>query len=135
MTNNISNEKLIHEWYLHVAEQKGFIGTWLRLLRERQQTTPEQQQNDFGVSNQGFIRLQGMPLPRPTQFTKDAQRIAEACKLKNPSALVTALLLARNIEREGSMPERAESASQLAYQAAYDADEELDKPIDEEPSA
>jgi hypothetical protein len=138
--DDISNTDLLQSWYEYASGQFGFVGSLLRVLREQQKTTPKQQQIEFGATKEDFARLQGMPLPRPNQFTKDAQRIAEACDLKNISGFVNALLLARSIERakisEGTNRQAASTASasnlNTFYQAAHDADEDLDDFPEEE---
>jgi hypothetical protein len=133
MKTDLTDNLLLNKWYQYAAKQKGFIGTWLGTLREHQKVTPDQQRGDFGVSKEDFIKLQGMPLPRPNQFTKDARRIAESCHLANPSAFVQAMLIARSLERN-SASETNKSPLLLngSYQAAYDADEDLDTSLDED---
>jgi len=132
MTTNFNDDAILNEWYQYAAEKEAFVGIWLRMLRERQKITHEQQQRDFGVNGQEFIRLQGMPLPRPNQFTRDARRIAEACHLTDPSAFVQAMLLARSFGRNQSQESTASQfVARHSYQAAYDADEDLDKLSDE----
>lgn len=137
MTNTITDDTLLDGWYRYVAQSDGFVGNWLQLLRERQKTTLEKQQIEFGVSGQDFVRLQGMPLPRPNQFTRDASRIALVCHLSNPSGFVQALLLARSLGRNkltsdtSSAQVAIQFSAQQSYQAAFDADEDMDEPPDE----
>ena len=133
MKTDPTDASLLNNWYQYAAQQKGFVGNWLRMLREHQKITLQQQQLDMGASKQDFVRIQGMPLPRSNQFTRDARRIAEACHLANPSAFVQAMLLARSLER-ASTPEtdKLHLIINNSYQAAYDADEDLDNSSDED---
>jgi hypothetical protein len=141
MGTNFTDDALLNEWYRYAAGQEGFVGSWLQMLRERQKITPEQQQRDFGASSQDFVRLQGMPLPRANQFTKDARRIAEVCHLANPSTFVQALLLVRSFKRsqpasDGDLEHTgSQFTARQSYQAAYDADEDLDQLPDEDRGA
>ncbi|MBE7433132.1 MAG: hypothetical protein HS100_04400 [Anaerolineales bacterium] len=133
MKNDLTDDLLLNKWYQYAAKQKGFVGIWLRRLREQQKITLGQQRNDFGANEDDFAKLQGMPLPRPNQFTKDARRIAESCHLANPSAFVKAMLLARSVERNSSSETNTSPLLMNgSYQAAYDADDDLDKPLDED---
>jgi hypothetical protein len=131
----------LDRWYRFAADQPGFIGSWLQLLRERQHQTSEQQRKDFGASLESFVRLQGMPLPRAFQFTRDARRIAEVCRLANPDRFVQALLLARSLIRSAAQGSTADTGQEAAgrlwtsseyYQAAFDEDKELDEPPEDE---
>jgi hypothetical protein len=131
----------LDRWYRFAADQPGFVGGWLRFLRERQHQTSEQQRKDFGVNSDDFVRLQGMLLPRSFQFTRDARRIAEACRLTNPERLVQALLLARSLIRTAAQGLTDDTEQEAAgrlwanseyYQAAFDEDKELDEPPEEE---
>lgn len=133
MTTNFNDDEILNEWYRYAAKQETFVGSWLRTLREHQKITLEQQQRDFGVTGQEFMRLQGMPLPRPNQFTRDARRIADVCHITNPSAFVQAMLLARGLGRNQDFEaNKSQLIARNFYQAAYDADEDLDKPSDED---
>jgi hypothetical protein len=128
MKTDLTDDELVRNWYQFAASQSGFIGYWLRMLREQQKISSEEQQHNLGVSKENFLKLQGMPLPRPNQFTKDARRIAEACHLKDPSVFVQAMLLARSLERnQGKESSKSPIVTGHSYQAAYDADEDLDE--------
>ena len=133
MKTGLTDDLFLNNWYKYAAKQKGFVGNWLNILREQQKIKPDQQRHNLGASREDFIRLQGMPLPRPNQFTRDAKRIAEACHLTNPSALVQSMLLARSLERnQASGENKSQLVMNNSYQAAYDADEDLDKSPDED---
>lgn len=90
--------EIMDSWYRFAAEQPGSVGYLLGALRTRLNQSAEQQQQEFGVSDQQYTRLLGLRAPRPDQYAADAQRIADGCGLTNPSALVRALLLARNLQ-------------------------------------
>lgn len=117
-----SGERLA-AWYSYAATEEGFVGSLLQLLRERTGITLEQQQQKYGAGDAEFIRLQGMPLPRPDRFRSDAQRIAAACSLAFPLAFVHDLVLARNLTLL--------AGGEQAYRAAFDAGESLDEPPEE----
>ena len=119
--NNISDEEIIVSWHAYVADEPGFVGIWLRLLRERQGITPVEQQNEFGADDQAFFRLQAMPLPRSKLLARDAHRIAEACNLKYPMAFVQAMILARDLSHTAD-----QAGPQEFYQAAFDEEEDLE---------
>ena len=125
--DNISDDKILAEWYDYAARQPGFVGIALGLLRDRQSVTLQQQQSEFGANEQAFLRMQAMPLPRPKSFAGDAHRIAEACGLANPLAFVQAMILARSLGRTESPTDIEEF-----YQAAFDSEDDLDQPPDEE---
>lgn len=125
--DNISDDEILAEWYGYAARQPGFVGSVLGLLRDRQSITFQQQRSEFGASDQAFLQMQAMPLPRPQSFVGDAQRIAEACGLANPLAFVRAMILARSLEHTESQPGAAES-----YRAAFDQEDDLDRLPDEE---
>ena len=112
------DEEIMASWYAYTADEPGFVGYWLDLLRERQGITAVEQQNEFGADEAVFLRLQSMPLPRSQMLARDAHRIAEHCKLKNPMAFVQAMLLARSLENAADT-----SAVQEFYQAAFDEEE------------
>lgn len=118
--NEISDEKIMARWYAYVADEPGFVGEWLKLLREREVVNIDHQQNEFGADVRAFLQLQAMPLPRPQSLVKDAHRIAEACGLENPMAFVQAMIIANNL-----VSERVQAPAQEFYQAAFDADEDL----------
>jgi hypothetical protein len=105
-------------WYAYAADEPGFVGYWLDLLRERQGVTAVEQQTEFGADEPAFRRLQSMPLPQRDALARDAHRIAESCHLKNPMAFVQAMILARSLERPADHP-----AIQEFYQAAFDEGE------------
>ncbi len=133
MKTDLTDDLLLNNWYQYAAKQKGFVGNWLDMLREQQKITLNQQRHNLGASREDFVRLQGMPLPRPNQFTRDAKRIAEACNLTNPSAFVQAMLLARSLGRNQTQEaNKSQLVMNNSYQAAYDADEDLDKSPDED---
>jgi hypothetical protein len=125
--DNVADEEIMADWYASVAEEPGFVGTWLSLLRNRQRITLEQQQSELGVDAQIFLHLQAMPLPRAELLASDAHRIAEACNLENPMAFVQAMILAYNLERA-----QTQATVQEFYQAAFDAEEDLDQSRSEE---
>lgn len=112
------DEEIMASWYAYVADEPGFVGYWLDLLRERQGITAVEQQNEFGADEAVFLRLQSIPLPRSHALARDAHRIAEHCNLKNPMAFVQAMLLARSLENTADT-----SAVQEFYQAAFDEEE------------
>lgn len=118
---NISDKEIITRWYAYAADEPGFVGYWLKLLRERLSIDADQQQMEFGADDRAFLQLQAMPLPRPDSLTRDAHRIAEACGLENPMAFVQAMILANNL-----ISDTNQSSVQEFYQAAFDADEDLD---------
>lgn len=120
--NDISDEKILADWYAYASDELGFVGSWLNLLRERQSITPDQQQSEFGTDDEAFVQLQAMPLPRSESLAGDAHRIAEVCSLKNPMAFVQAMILANNL-----MHATGQAPIQEFYQAAFDADEDLDR--------
>jgi len=116
----------IKRWYRYASEQPGFVGSALRLLRERAGISIEEQQRDFGVDDQTFLRLQGMPLPRAKSIPSDANRIAEACQLSNRLAFVRAMVMACNLERDADW-----EVARDAYQAAFDEEDDLDQYTEE----
>ncbi|HKQ06429.1 MAG TPA: hypothetical protein VJ464_14940 [Blastocatellia bacterium] len=121
MVNNsdhTDDEEIMASWYAYAADEPGFVGYWLGLLRERQSVTADEQANEFGTDEVVFHRLQAMPLPREQALARDAHRIAECCHLKNPIAFVQAMILARSLELGADRP-----AVQEFYQAAFDEEE------------
>ena len=116
--DNTSDEEIMLSWYTHVADEPGFVGYWLGLLRERQGITPVEQQTEFGTDERVFLRLQAMPLPRSQSLARDAHRIAEICNLSNPLAFVQAILIARNLDQTAD-----NSTVQEFYQAAFDEED------------
>lgn len=122
----MNNEEILSAWYEYAANRPGFVGSALNLLRERQEITSQQQQMEFGVSDQMFLRLQAMPLPRSRSVAGDAHRIAEACGLANPIAFVQAMILARSLEDT-----KAQVDGEQSYQAAFDAEDDLDLSTEE----
>lgn len=120
--DNLSDEEMITAWHGYAANQIGFVGDALRLLRDYQGQTLQEQQSEFGVSDKIFLRLQSMLMPRSQLFTNDAQRIAESCGLANPFAFVKAMVLARTLEHA-----RAQPSVKEIYQAAFDAEDGLDE--------
>ena len=134
--NHLTDDAILRDWCQYAAGQPAFVGFLLRLLREQQKKSVEQQRKEFEVSPEDFNQLEGMPLPRPNQFTRDAQRIAEVCHLSAPDTFVNAMVLARSLARTLAQT-GTESASMpinlsASYQAAHDADEELDQIPEEE---
>jgi ATP-dependent DNA ligase len=123
MENLNDDNKIMHKWYSFAADQPNSVDALLRLLRERQGISVEEQQQEFGASTEEFTRLRGMKAPRPNLFKNDAQRIAEACKLSAPFKFINALVLARNLQSQ--LPNVKMSAS-THYQAAFDHSEDLD---------
>lgn len=119
--DHTSDDEILTSWYAYVADEPGFVGYWLGLLRERQGNTAAQQQNEFGADEQAFLRLQSMPLPQTNSLARDAHRIAEGFNLKNPMAFVQAMILARSLERSVD-----NGAVEGFYQAAFDEEEDLE---------
>ena len=119
--DHTGDEKILASWYADVADEPGFVGHWLSLLRERLGITAIEQQNEFGTDEPAFRRLQAMPRPRSQTLARDAHRIAERCHLKNPMAFVQAMILVHGLEREADHP-----AAQEFYQAAFDEEEGLE---------
>ena len=118
---------ILTAWYEYAAEQPGFVGAELRRLRDRTGTTLQEQQEALGANEEAFLRLQAMPMPRPDQVIRDAQRMAEQCFLKHPSAFVQAMLLTRTLR--SSLTQHRDAP---VYRAAFDASDELDA-LPEEP--
>jgi hypothetical protein len=119
---HISDQEIMKSWYSFAATEPGFVGRMLRLLRDREGTTPEEQQRVFGVNDQEFRRLEAMPMPRAKSLPSDAHRIAEACNLANPFAFVQAIVLATKLEKTQRRKGEAEF-----YQAAFDPEDDLDQ--------
>ena len=125
-------------WYQFSASQTGFVGELLELLRKENKQTKWQQRRTFGVNKKDFMRLQGMPLPRPMQFTQDARRIAASCNVSNSDQFVKWLVVARGLKksaqlRNDSLPQPGSLLQSAYYQAAMDVDETLDEyPEDKE---
>jgi hypothetical protein len=117
-----SDEEIMKSWYSFAATEPGFVGRILRLLRDREGTTPEEQQNIFGINDQGFRRLEAMPMPRLKSLASDAHRIAEACNLANPFAFVQAMVLASKLEKT-----QQSKGGEEFYQAAFDPENDLDQ--------
>jgi hypothetical protein len=114
------DEEVMASWYAYAADEPDFVGHWLGLLRERQGITAVEQQAEFGADESAFRRLQATPLPRSQALARDAHRIAERCRLKNPMAFVQAMILARSLERAAD-----DQAGREFYQAAFDEEENL----------
>lgn len=135
--NHTSHEHVMQSWYSYAAQQPGSIGSWLRLLQERLGQSAAQQQGEFGATDDQFLRLGGMRLPRHDHFTDDAQRIALACELSNPFAFTKAMLLARGIENANADANTKASTTNTLrrvaepreqyYMAAFDAQDDLDQ--------
>ncbi|MEN3336156.1 MAG: hypothetical protein V7641_5521 [Blastocatellia bacterium] len=119
--DHTGDEEIMASWYAYAADEPGFVGYWLDLLRERQGVTAVEQQNEFGADEIAFRRLQSMPRPQSQVLARDAHRIAESCHLKNPIAFVQAMILARSLERTAGRP-----AIQEYYQAAFDEEAGLE---------
>lgn len=117
------DKEIMRAWYQYAAEREGSVDSYLRVLRNRQHLTVAQQQSQFGATEDEFVRLQAFRLPRPDSFAKDAQRIAEACRLKYPKEFVTAMLTVFRL----TQGEQVKGWNQ-SYQAAFDDADELDKP-------
>src|SRR5438094_8791623 len=92
----VTDKRLIANWYRFAADRPDSLDALLSLLRQRKGQTLEQQQDEFGVTDEQYMRLRALRPPRPDLFLADAQRIAEACALTHPLAFVQALVLARN---------------------------------------
>jgi hypothetical protein len=123
----VSDDEIMESWYNFVATEHGFVGEMLKLLRDCEGTTPEQQQKIFGVNDQGFRRLEAMPMPRPKSLASDAHRIAEACNLANPFAFVQTIVLASKLGKTQNRKSEEEF-----YQAAFDPENDLDQIPDED---
>jgi hypothetical protein len=121
ISDSTGDEEVMASWYAYAADEPGFVGDWLGLLRERLGITAVTQQNEFGADEPAFRRLQSMPLPQSRALAHDAHRIAECCNLQNPMAFVQAMILARSLECAAD-----HSAVQEFYQAAFDEEEELE---------
>jgi hypothetical protein len=118
---------ILANWYRFASGQLGFVDSYLQLLRERQGKSLTDQQREYGASDENFLRLRGMKLPRSNTFTKDAERIANACQLSDPFAFVRALMLARKLATLDSAAPANEG-----YQAAFDEMPDLDAPPETE---
>ncbi|MCI0665864.1 MAG: hypothetical protein L0220_32815 [Acidobacteria bacterium] len=124
---SISDEQIIGSWYDFVSAEPGFVGYLLKLLRDQEGTTPEEQQSSFGTDAERFRHLQAMPIPRRGHLSSDAHRMAEACKLNNPFAFVQAMVLASKLASYVGATETKEY-----YQAAFDPEADLDEIPDKE---
>ena len=116
-------------WYRYAAKQPGFVGHALRLLRESNGQSDEEQRRELGVDEFSFLRLQGMPLPRDHSLVPDANRIANECGLTDSLAFVRTMILAQNLGRGGS---GEQPATLEFYQAAFDDEGDLDQFPEEE---
>jgi len=117
-SDQTDDEEIMASWYDYAADEPGFVGHCLGLLRVRLGLMPDAQQAEFGADEVAFRRLQAMPLPRGQSLARDAHQIAERCHLKNPMAFVQAMILARSLELAADCP-----AAQEFYQAAFDEEE------------
>jgi hypothetical protein len=117
----LGTEDVLVGWYRHAGRQPGSVGTLLRLLREREGTTIAEQQAAFGADARAFAHLQSMRQPRAHRYAADARRIAVACRVGRPLAVVQALLLARGLAAAAADP----PADDCAYQATFDATDDL----------
>src|ERR1700754_4937292 len=95
---SFADNQFATKWYKFAAERSGFVGNALRLIREKTGQCIEEQQIEFGANDQGFLRLQGMPLPRTESLASDADRIARECGLTNPFAFVQCMILVKRLE-------------------------------------
>ena len=121
-TTYMSDEEVFGPWYDFTSTEPGFVGHLLKLLRDREGSTIEDQQESFGADAVKFRRLQAMPIPRAASLSSDALRIAEACKLGNPFGFVQAVVLASKLQTEVVSNEAEEF-----YQAAFDPEADLDE--------
>lgn len=128
-----SDAELRMRWYRFAAAQPGSVESLLAILRTRQGQSEEEQQAYFSVGIEDFARLQSLRLPRPEQFTSDAERIASACHVGRPFEFVQALLLARSIKTTMSSAQTNWQGEELSYEAAYDAADLHDEMEDDEP--
>jgi hypothetical protein len=126
-SNELSDEKIMTNWYRYSAEQPGSVDELLLVLRNRLGQTLEQQRLDFGASETDFNRLRGLRHPRSDQFVSDAQQIAESCHLTNPLVFVRTMILARNLKQQQST-----APTDQSYQAAFDVVDDLDQIPEEE---
>jgi hypothetical protein len=120
--DNFLASDAVMRWHKYTSLRPGFVGYLLQLVRERTNSSEEEQQLEFGIDQQTFLHLQAMPLPRPAQISKDAYRIAETLKLENPIAFVRAMILGSKMEKSVTP-----FASQDYYQAAFDEEDDLDQ--------
>lgn len=137
-----ANEHIIRSWYAYAAEQPGSVGSWLRLVRERTGQSPSDQQRGLQATDDQFLRLCGMRLPRPDRFTDDAQRIALACDIGNPFAFTRAMLMARGIQNQSASTNtntnvntRTTERQEQYYMAAFDTEDDLNTLPDSDPDA
>lgn len=121
-TTYMSDEEIFGSWYDFTSTELGFVGHLLKLLRDREGITSEEQQNALCADADQFRRLQAMPIPRAASLSSDAHRIAEVCKLRNPFAFVQAMVLASKLESE-----LVSSEGEEFYQAAFDPEADLDE--------
>ncbi len=124
-----SDEEILQGWHLYAARQPGSVGELLALLRLSQGQSAEQQRIELDIPASAFSRLQSLRAPRPDTFTSDALRIAEACQVGQPFALVQALLIARSLRNQimyGRSTVEAETPEREGYEAAFDAIDSLD---------
>ena len=83
---HVSDEEIMESWYSFVATEPGFVGM-LKLLRDRDGTTREQQQKVFGVNDQEFRRLEAMPMPRPKSLAGTRIELQRSAILQTHSLL------------------------------------------------
>jgi hypothetical protein len=126
-SNELSDEKIMTNWYRYSAEQPGSVDELLLVLRNRLGQTLEQQRLDFGANETDFNRLRGLRHPRSDHFVSDAQQIAESCHLTNPLVFVRTMILARNLKQQQST-----APTDQSYQAAFDVVDDLDQIPDED---
>lgn len=113
------NNEIMRKWYIKAIETPGSVDSYLRVVREADGESLDDQRQSFGVDDFGFLRLRGMRLPRSLSFVSDARRIAEHCALGNPDEFVDVMLTARAIVNE-------KKQSGQSYQAAFDPRDGLD---------
>lgn len=119
-----NDTEIMADWYSFAAEQPGFVGFALRLLREKKGFSLEDQRKELGADEVTFMRLQAMPLPRETSVVRDSHRIAEVVGLANMFAFVNAMTLFRQIE---SATGQAATSVEGVYEAAFDEQSDLDE--------
>ena len=120
-----SDPTFLQGWYDYAAEQPWAVDTYLRILRTHELKSREQQRHEFGATPQDFLRLRGMPLPRPDSFAMDAQNIAQICHLQHSDTFVQTMLLARQLVLTSPSSSVTQDAHQY-YEAAFDAVDDLD---------
>lgn len=83
------------DWYHYVSETPWSIGYALRVLREEDNITEDQQRLILGIGdNANWLKLQGTIMPRLSSFIEDVLRIATNCKVANRQVFLEVLMFA-----------------------------------------